>query len=162
MNLGYRAMGPVSSTVRAQVRERARRSSPRHGWWAEGFGFVDPDVTDGPLSGSTKLMLVGAVPPEIDMALALRDATFIVRRLAWWSLRYRITWALTVEGAQFGRIRHGVPSRRLMGRLATLAAVARFLARTPVLFLVRRRALREYADRWGDADAAAAGTPEDS
>ena len=147
MDLGYAAHG-VRDGVRARIRDRASRARPRGNWWAEGFGFVPEDAAPGSLSGSTKLMLLGAVPPEVDMAMALRDAAFLVRRLAWWSLRYNVRWVVSMGGAKVGRIRFGLPSLSLLTRLAQLAFIARFMASTPLLFPLRRYALREYANRW--------------
>ena len=146
--LEYKSLGPVPSAVRARIASTAARLAPRGNWWAEGFGF-GPQTGEGnsPMRGYTRLMLLEA-PPETDMAMALRDATFIVRHLAWWSLRHGIAWRLSIEGHRIGDIRHGVPSAGVLRWLVQLGAVTRFLARTPVLYFLRRRALREYGERW--------------
>jgi hypothetical protein len=145
--LEYETVGPVTSEVRARIEASARRASPRGGWWAEGIAFAPGTGEPGPLSGSTKLMLPG-VAPELDAAMALRDAAFIVRRLAWWSLRHGVAWRLSVEGEDLGVVRRGVPSSRTVLRLVQAAGLARAVARTPFLRPLRRRALREHADRW--------------
>jgi hypothetical protein len=151
MMLEYEAVGSVPDEVRALIRERALRAAPRGNWWAEGLAFADPEDPIGPLAGSTKLMLLRNhdvdVLPELDMAMALRDATFIMRRLLWWSCRYRVHWDLAIDGQEIGRIRSGVPTWVLLWRILQVAGIVRILARTPFLFLVRRRALRQHPDR---------------
>ena len=154
MRLEYEAVGSVPDQVRARIRERAGRVAPRGNWWAEGLAFEDPDDPIGPLAGATKLMLLRNhgvdVPPELDMAMALRDAAFIMRRLSWWSVRYRMHWDLAIDGQEIGRIRSGVPTWMLLGRILQVAGLVRVLARAPLLFPVRRRALREHPDRHGE------------
>jgi hypothetical protein len=152
--LEYEAIGSVPDGVRARIRECSVRGTPRGGWWAEGLAFVDPQDPIGPLVGSTKLMLLRNrdvdVPPELDMAMALRDGTFIVRRLSWWSFRYRLRWDLAIEGKELGQIRSGIPTWTLLWRILQLSGIVRVLSRTPFLFVLRRRALRQHPDRWSE------------
>jgi hypothetical protein len=161
MRLEYVAMGPVPEAARARIRARAGRVAPRGGWWAEGLAFVDPQDPIGPLAGSTKLMLLGSgdvdVPPDQDMAMALRDGAFIVRRLSWWAFRYRLHFDLAVDGEELGQIRGGIPTWTLLWRVLQLAGIVRIIARTPFLFVIRRRALRQHPERWSE-DSEESGT----
>ena len=113
--LEYATVGPVPAAVRARIEARSARVSPRGGWWAEGIAFVPPPPADGPMEGSTKLMLFDA-PPELDIPMALRDAAFILRRLAWWSLRYGVAWRVSIEGEDLGVVRRGIPSPAILVR----------------------------------------------
>ena len=160
--LGYETVGPVRSAVRARIEAKAARLSPPGGWWAEGLAFVPGSDGEDPLAGSTKLMLLDA-PPELDIPMALRDAAFIIRRLAWWSLRHGLAWRVSIEGEDLGVIARGLPPLGVLVRGLQAAGVARMIARTPFLFTVRRRALREHAGRWDRARKrpAAAGDPAD-
>jgi hypothetical protein len=149
------ASGHVDAATRTAILRRAKETVPPGGWWAEGINFV-PAEGSTQLDGSSKMMLLGyrgsggyrQVEPQHDMAMALRDARFLIRQLAIWSIQYRMHWHVTLDGAPCGSVLWGMPSPLLLWRWLQASVLVRVFAGRLGLAGLRRDALHKHADRW--------------
>ena len=129
--LYYRSASPVDELVHREIVGESRALENDRDWWAEPIYFYAEPRKPGELAGRTKISPpdefisprggIVAVDAKDGWFMVYADVRFIVTQLCGWSMKHGLSWTLSCDGYDVGRIERGSVDEALSKFLRGLA-----------------------------------------